>query len=149
MFTQFSALKPTFALSLLLLISCITTTGCVSKSALPEASADNAASITFYRSDELQGSVSDVYIGWDDKYFISLAPDQFNSISVEPGYKTFTIRAHADWSNELSLEIQPRQTLCLMAEVNPQNVAGINWLVSGYRLRQFPCQQLNHNATMD
>ena len=148
MFTQYSALKPTLALSLLVLISGITT-GCVSKSALPEAAADNAATITFYRTDELQGSLTDVYIGWDDDYFVSLAPKQFSKISVAPGYKTFKIRAHANWSNELSLEIQPRQSLCLMAEVNPQNVAGINWMVSGYRLRQFHCQQLSHNDTME
>ncbi|GGF55063.1 hypothetical protein [Alteromonas lipolytica] len=143
MFNQFPALKPIITLGMLALVSGITT-GCVSKSVLPKAATDTAASITIYRSDELQGSLTDVYIGWDDNYFVSLAPKQFTNINIEPGFKTFKIRAHADWSNELSLDIQPKQRLCLMAEVNPQNVAGVNWVVSGYRLRQLPCEQIKN-----
>ncbi|MDG6097212.1 hypothetical protein EXU34_07130 [Alteromonas sp. ZYF713] len=117
--------------------------GCVSKSSLPAITqTDNAATVTIYRSDELQGSLTDVYIGWDDEYFISLAPQQHTQLFVEPGFKTFKIRAHADWSNELTLDLSPQQELCLIAEVNPQNVAGLNWVVSGYRLRQLPCESL-------
>ncbi|MBR9794197.1 MAG: hypothetical protein GYB58_20880 [Gammaproteobacteria bacterium] len=121
----------------------ILASGCVSKSSLPAITqTDDAAIVTIYRSDELQGSLTDVYIGWDDEYFISLAPQQQTQFLVEPGFKTFKIRAHADWSNELALDLSPQQEFCLIAEVNPQNVAGLNWVVSGYRLRQLPCESL-------
>ncbi|MFC3202362.1 hypothetical protein ACFOEW_11090 [Alteromonas oceani] len=131
-------------LSLLLLMSTLTglLAGCVSKSAMPVITDDKAATVTIYRSDELQGSLTDVYIGWDDEYFISLAPQQHTQLLVNPGFKTFKIRAHADWSNELALDLTPQQEVCLIAEVNPQNVVGLNWVVSGYRLRQLPCESL-------
>ena len=117
-------------------------TGCVHKSALPSSTQEQAATVTIYRTGELQGSLTDVYIGWNDEYFISLAPQQHTQLLVNPGFKTFKIRAHADWSNELALDLTPQQEICLIAEVNPQNVVGLNWVVSGYRLRQLPCDSL-------
>ena len=124
-------------------LTAILASGCVSKSSLPAITETNdAATVTIYRSDELQGSLTDVYIGWDNEYFISLAPQQHTQLLVNPGFKTFKIRAHADWSNELALDLTPQQEICLIAEVNPQNVVELNWVVSGYRLRQLPCESL-------
>lgn len=142
---MFSQLPTFSSLKLIGIVTLITTVtaGCVSKSSLPHTHSPDAATVTLYRSGELQGSLTDVYIGWGDDYFISLSPEERTQFTIEPGFKTFKIRAHADWSNELTVNLAPHQSVCLIAEVNPQNVVGLNWVVSGYRLRQLACDNLN------
>lgn len=116
----------------------ILSTGCVSVSQLPEYNSDTA-SVTVYRSGQLQGSAVKTYIGWDNQSYVILASHQYTKVNVPEGFQTFTIKAHADLSNELTLEIEKGDTVCLMAEVNPQNIVGLNWFVSGYQLRQISC----------
>lgn len=101
------------------------------------------ATVTIYRSDQVQGSAVDVYVGWADNYHVVLSPEDKLDVQVPAGLQTFQIRAHADLSNDLTIKVMPNEHLCLLAEVNPQNFVGLNWFVSGYQLRQIECVSQN------
>jgi len=127
-------MKSLFAVTLIAAI-----TGCASVSSLPDHAAASSTPVKIYRSAQLQGSLTDTFIGWNGDYYVALAPRQTTTVNVPAGLTTFRIRAHADLRNELTLSLHPDEPVCLMAEVNPANVAGVNWLVPGYQLRQIQC----------
>lgn len=131
-------MKIIFALALAFTLS-----ACVSVKPSVINGEQSYATVTIYRSDQLQGSAVDVYIGWADNYHVTLSPEQKVDVQVPAGLQTFKIRAHADLSNDLTLTVMPNEHLCLMAEVNPQNIVGLNWFVSGYQLRQIKCASQN------
>ncbi len=124
-------------------------TGCASVSPLPDQAMTPSTPVTIYRSAQLQGSVTDTYIGWNGDYYVALAPRQATTVNVLAGLTTFQIRAHADFRNELTLSLHPDEPVCLMAEVNPANIAGVNWLVPGYQLRQIQCADSHGNPEYD
>lgn len=121
---------------------------CASVTPLPVANqTQEQVNVTIYRSGQLQGSLTDTYIGWNNHYYTALGPKEMTHLTVPAGLQTFKIRAHADWSNKLSVDLQPGKEVCLMAEVNPQNIVGLNWFVSGYQLRQVACLDANAQQT--
>ncbi|MFK8042951.1 hypothetical protein [Congregibacter sp.] len=120
--------------------------GCASVSSLPDQATTPSTPVTFYRSAQLQGSVTDTFIGWNGDYYLALAPDQATTVNVPSGLTTFRIRAHGDLRSELTLSLHPKKQICLAAEVNPDNIVGVNWLVPGYRLRQVPCLDSPRNT---
>ncbi|MGB3724384.1 MAG: hypothetical protein WA981_01340 [Glaciecola sp.] len=118
---------------------------CVSVSPIEQSSGANEATVHIYRSDQLQGSAVDTYVGYNNDYYVSLAPSEFTTLKVPTGIQTFKVRAHADLSNAVTLDIQAKSEVCLLVEVNPQNIIGLNWLVSGYNLRQVACTAYKNN----
>jgi hypothetical protein len=138
---QESDMKSLFAVSLMAAM-----TGCASVSPLPDQAMAPSTPVTIVRSAQLQGSVTDTYIGWNGDYYVALAPGQATTVTVPAGLTTFRIRAHADLRNELALSLHPGEPVCLMAEVNPANIAGVNWLVPGYQLRQIQCADSHGNS---
>ena len=111
--------------------------GCASLA--PIESYTNSASVKVFRNDQLQGSVADVYVGWNDNYYAKLASKQYTELRVPLGMQEFKVKAHADISNELTLSISKGDEICLMIEANPDNLVGLNWFVPGYRLKQITC----------
>ncbi|MBT1450281.1 hypothetical protein KJ365_05260 [Glaciecola sp. XM2] len=102
--------------------------------------------VTIYRSGELQGSLTDAYVGWDGKYFAKLAKSEYTVLKVPVGMREFTVRAHADLANELTVMLKSESPLCMMLQVNPDNIVGLNWFVPSYQLKQVAClseQQLS------
>lgn len=120
-----------------------TLSACVSVSPSVINSDQAYSTVTIYRSDQLQGSAVDVYVGWADNYHVALSPEESIDVQVPAGLQTFRIRAHADLSNDLTLTVVPNKPLCLIAEVNPHNIVGLNWFVPSYQLRQTECVSEN------
>lgn len=116
-------------------------TGCASVSSLPDQATAPSTPVKIYRSAQLQGSLTNTFIGWNGDYYLTRAPKQGTTVNVPSGLTTFRIRAHADLRNELTLSLDPGEPACLMAEVNPDNIVGLNWFVPGYQLRQVPCSE--------
>lgn len=46
------------------------------------------ATVTIYRSDQLQGSAVDIYVGWAGHYHIALAPEENTDVQVVAGLQT-------------------------------------------------------------
>ena len=124
-------------------------TGCASVSSLPDLAAVPSTPVKISRPAQLQGSLADTFIGWNGDYYLALAPQQATTVNVPSGLITFRIRAHADLRNELTLSLDPGEPVCLMAEVNPHNIVGLNWFVPGYRLRQVPCSENSASTEHD
>lgn len=95
--------------------------------------------VTFYRDSALQGSVSDTYLGWNNKYYGKLATKQYTEFSVPEGIQEFRVKAHADVANRLTLRVSRHSSVCIMVQVNPDNIVGVNWLVPSYELKQVEC----------
>lgn len=95
--------------------------------------------VTVYRDSALQGSLSYAYVGWDNKYYGKLATKQYTVFSVPEGIQEFRVKAHADVANQLTLSISRHSPVCLMVQVNPENIVGVNWLVPSYELKQIEC----------
>lgn len=105
-----------------------------------------SVNVTIYRSGELQGSLTDAYVGWDGKYFKKLSKTEYTVLKVPVGMREFTVRAHADLANKLSVMLSSESPLCMMLQVNPANIVGLNWFVPSYQLKQVAClseQQLS------
>ncbi|MDO6447027.1 hypothetical protein Q4493_14750 [Colwellia sp. 1_MG-2023] len=101
------------------------------------------AQVTFYRTNQLQGSVSDTYIGWNGKYYYTLSTGDQVTTKVPVGFIDLNVKSKVDVANELPLEIKPNQRYCVSVEVNPENIILINWLVPGYQLTSIPCPNEN------
>ena len=114
-------------------------TGCVTLDPLPLYEASESTEVTIFRSGELQGSFSEVYVGWQEKYFFSLAPNEYTRVTVANGFTTFNVKADADKRSDLTIDVRQGRPICLMLEVNPENIVAVNWYVPGYSLRQIPC----------
>lgn len=124
---------------LLALTIVLSLSACVSVSPNMVNNDEAHGTLSIHRSDQLQGSAVDVYVGWAGNYHVSLAPEEHTEVRVPAGLQTFQIRAHADLSNDLTLTVEPNERFCLIAEVNPDNIVGLNWFVPAYRLRQIDC----------
>lgn len=116
--------------------------GCVTLKEPADLSGTESATVTIYRTDQMQGSFAATYVGWDGKYFAKLSKMEFVTLKVPVGLKEFNVKAHADITNELSISLSANEITCLMVEVNPDNIVGLNWFVPAYRLKQISCDDL-------
>ena len=124
---------------LFILCAMLLATGCTSMSTVAPANHTQYGEVTFYRTAELQGSVSDTYLGWNGQYYYSLASGKNMTVQVPAGFVELNVRAKVDLANELSMEIKPGQHYCVRVEVNPENIILVNWFVPGYQLSAIPC----------
>lgn len=72
--------------------------------------------------------------------------NEYNVLKAPVGMREFTVRAHADLANELTVMLSSESPLCLILQVNPDNIVGLNWFVPSYQLKQVAClseQQLS------
>lgn len=115
------------------------TQGCVNLDSMPVYEDTDTVEVTILRSDEMQGSLSEVFVGWQDQYFFSLAPSEYARVNVAKGMTTFNVKANADKQSALTIDVKQNTSICLMLEVNRENIVGVNWYVPGYTLRQIPC----------
>ena len=98
-----------------------------------------SVTVTIYRSGDFQGSLTDAYVGWDGKYFGKLSKNEYTVLKAPVGMREFTVRAHADLANELNVMLSSESPLCIMLQVNPDNIVGLNWFVPSYQLKQVEC----------
>lgn len=98
-----------------------------------------SVTVTVYRSGKLQGSLTDAYVGWDGKYFSKLSNNEYTVLEAPVGLREFTVRAHADLANELTVAVSNESPVCIMLQVNPDNIVGLNWFVPSYQLKQIEC----------
>jgi hypothetical protein len=124
-----------FAFALTLVTGCTTTTA----TTLQDAPNTAYGEVTFYRTNQLQGSVSDTYIGWNGDYYHTLAVGEQITTRVPTGFVNLSVKAKLDVANELVLEVQPNQQYCVSVEVNPSNIVLVNWFVPSYQLKSIPC----------
>jgi len=124
---------------LIILLAILATTGCTSTTAFKQKENTQYGEITFYRTTELQGSVTDTYVGWNGNYFYTLASGENLTTKVPAGFINLNVKAKVDVANELSLEVRPNQSYCVNVEVNPENIILVNWFVPGYQLKSIPC----------
>ncbi len=102
--------------------------------------------VIIHRSAEPQGSLTDAYVGWDGEYFAKLSKSEYTVLKVPVGMHEFSVRAHADLANKLTVMLESESPLCMMIQVNPDNIVGLNWFVPSYQLKQVAClseQQLS------
>ena len=126
------------------LLAILFASGCTTITKQPEP-AGQFGEVTFYRTNQLQGSVSDIFIGWNGKYYYSLSTGEHVTTKVPVGFIDLNVKGKVDVANELSLEIKPNQHYCVSVEVNPVNIILINWFVPGYQLKSVPCPSSKHN----
>mgnify|MGYP000692885062 CR=1 FL=1 len=124
---------------LFILLSLILVTGCTTTSVLQQKSNVQYAEVTFYRTSQLQGSVSDTYIGWNGNYYHTISSGEQITTQIPTGFVDLNVKAKIDVANELSLEVKPNQSYCVSVEVNPENIVLVNWFVPGYQLKSIPC----------
>ncbi|MBU3005584.1 hypothetical protein [Paraglaciecola arctica] len=113
--------------------------GCTSIESTQPNPSLNPVTVTIYRDSALQGSLSYAYVGWDNKYYGKLATKQYTVFSVPEGIQEFRVKAHADVANQLTLRVSRHSSVCIMVQVNPENIVGVNWLVPSYELKQVEC----------
>lgn len=114
-------------------------TGCTTTTTLQQTPNKAYGEVTFYRTNQLQGSVSDTYIGWNGNYYHTLSGGKQITTQVPAGFVNLTVKAKVDVANELALEVKPNQRYCVSVEVNPENIVLVNWFVPGYQLKSIPC----------
>ncbi|OKY27348.1 MULTISPECIES: hypothetical protein [Thalassotalea] len=128
---------------IIILLAVVLASGCTSTAVLQQEKSSQYGEVTFYRTNQLQGSVSDTYIGWNGKYYYTLSSGEQMTTKVPAGFVDFNVKAIVDLANELSLEIKPNQRYCISVELNPENIILVNWFVPGYQLKSIPCPTEN------
>lgn len=84
--------------------------------------------VTIYRSGELQGSLTDAYVGWGESTFAKLAKSEYTVLKLPVGIHEFSVGAHADLANELTVMLESEAPLCMMLQVNPDNIVGFKFV---------------------
>ena len=129
---------------LVILLAVLLFSGCTTTKVVQHQSISPYGEITFYRTNQLQGSVSDTLIGWNGDYYYALASGEKVTAKVPVGFIELNVKAKVDVANELSLDVKEGQHYCVSVELNPENIILINWFVPGYQLKSIPCPLANH-----
>lgn len=138
----------------LVLCGALLTTACasVSPQALrhiePSADDDQSARLVVYRQDEIQGGLSDVFVGTDDGYFMRLGRNEYAEVTLRSGFHELKAKAKGSVPSNATLKLNPSETVCIEARPNREElhllvIPFVNALVPSFVLEETECVDLS------
>ena len=143
-------------LSLMLLLAALTGCASVNQANIQtvDLQAEQAGNVLIYRKESLQASLANAYLGTEGKgYFSSLDENQYIEFSVEPGFHTFTAKAHGSVRSKFTVKVTQGENVCVEARPNHEDLAWlavpfVNAFIPSFVLVETPCPSAKELAKL-
>jgi len=102
---------------------------------------DSTTEVVVYRKGAFHAGAVSMYLGENNKYFLSLRNDEYAKFSIDSGAHLFQVDADASPPSELAVTLEPGAKVCFKVKPNPATLGAAVIPILGNMLPSFVMEE--------